>query len=160
MFFIIFHDKKILFVFLVVLIILGGFLVFIVSDFDSSNQIKYKSVDIGGYNFNIPEELKLESEDNAKSSYGKIFSNDRISLAIIIRKDINLSEEGLLKEYNVSNYTNVKFGDLKGFKTEKYTSVAYYFKINNDFVLISFLGAKNTDTLVENMLKNISEGNK
>ncbi|WP_225369434.1 hypothetical protein [Methanobrevibacter arboriphilus] len=48
--------------------------------------------------------LKLESEDSTNISYGKIYSNDQINLAIIVRKDINLSKDELLDEYNVTNY--------------------------------------------------------
>ncbi|KZX15230.1 hypothetical protein MBCUT_16900 [Methanobrevibacter cuticularis] len=149
-------GKKFLTVFLGVVVLLCLILAVFTFNFVEDHQMKYKSETIGGYTFNIPEEFKLESEDSSNNSYAKIYSNEQASLGILVRKNINLSEKEILYQYNVSNYTNVKFSYLKGYKTEKYSFVNYYFKINNDLILIDFINLKNTNILVEKILKNIS----
>ena len=116
----------------------------------------YSVDDIGGYTFNIPDFLKFESEERLDNGEAKLYSDGNVNLGIIIEKDVNYTINDTLEDYNTTNYTKLKIGDLKVYKTQENSFTGYFFKINNDIIQITFGGAKNTDILVEEMLKNIS----
>lgn len=135
-----------------VLIIILGFFIF--SSISDSN-VDYYVDDIGGYTFNIPDFLVLDSTHDLDNVFVKSYSSGNLFLSIMVYKDPDFSEEYLLDMYNAKNSTKVNFGNLKVYRYEIYDTVNYFFKIDNDLVYIHFWGAKNTDILVKGILKDI-----
>ncbi len=126
-------------------------------NFISDSNIDYYTDDVGGYSFNIPVFLNFESEENLKNGgVAKIYSNENINLGIMVSKNSNETIESAVNNYNSSNNTKLKIGDLEVYKADREFFTGYFFKINNDIVKISIGGTKNTNILVEEMLKNIS----
>ncbi|WP_297898724.1 hypothetical protein [Methanobrevibacter sp.] len=150
------NDKKFLAVFsLIIVILIALLMVFTFNSFSNNNDgINYYVDDIGGYNFSIPDFLIFESENVNNNSEGKIYSGSQISLSIIVIYN-NTSTRELLDFYKMTNYSKIKIDNLDVYKSTSYTSTDYLFNINNDTIQISFLGEKNTDILVEEMLRNI-----
>ncbi len=152
------NDKKFLAVFsLIIVILIALLMVFTFNSFSNNNDgINYYVDDIGGYNFSIPDFLNLESEENlTNGGVAKVYSNENINLGIMVSKNSNENMESIVNKYNSTNNTKLKIGDLEVYKAEREFFTGYFFKINNDTVKISIGGTKNTDILVEEMLRNI-----
>ncbi|WP_042702834.1 hypothetical protein [Methanobrevibacter arboriphilus] len=143
-------------IFIFIIVILLSLLAVFAFNSISDNNVDYSVDDIGGYTFNIPDFLKFESEERLDNGEAKLYSDGNVNLGIIIEKDVNYTINDTLEDYNTTNYTKLKIGDLKVYKTQENSFTGYFFKINNDIIQITFGGAKNTDILVEEMLKNIS----
>lgn len=135
-----------------------------------SSNSGYQIVEVGGYQFKVPGDLKLADErkvDNYHDKFFTITGNNSIKnkgVFIIVWKNYPLSSNEFVKKEYPSKAYNIQEVTIAGHQATKFyinstSSAMYSIRVNNDIITISIFDYTDEMTLVETILSIVFSDN-